>query len=87
MSDQASSRPWYAEHVDRYIETDGEDGHDWNGNPTLLLTTRGRRSGEPHTLPLIYGRDGNRLLVVAAAPRSTPRGTSTCWPTPRSTCR
>ena len=66
MSDQQSPRPWYADHVDRYIETDGADGHDWNGNPTLLLTTRGRRSGEQHTLPLIYGRDGDRLLVVAS---------------------
>ena len=50
----------------RYIATDGEDGHDWNGRPTLLLTTRGRRSGEAHTLPLIYGRDGDRLLIVAS---------------------
>ena len=66
MSDQQSPRPWYADHVDRYIETDGADGHDWNGNPTLLLTTRGRRSGEQHTLPLIYGRDGDRLLVITS---------------------
>jgi len=66
MSDQQSPRPWYADHVDRYIETDGADGHDWNGRPTLLLTTRGRRSGEAHTLPLIYGRDGDRLLIVAS---------------------
>ena len=66
MSDQQSFRFWYAEHVDRYIETDGADGHDWNGKPTLLLTTRGRRSGEQRTLPLIYGRDGDRLLVVAS---------------------
>ena len=62
----AEPRPWFAEHVDRYIATDGEDGHDWNGRPTLLLTTRGRRSGEAHTLPLIYGRDGDRLLIVAS---------------------
>jgi deazaflavin-dependent oxidoreductase (nitroreductase family) len=59
-------RPWFAEHVERYLATDGEDGHDWNGRPTLLLTTHGRRSGEKHTLPLIYGRDGDRLLVVAS---------------------
>jgi deazaflavin-dependent oxidoreductase (nitroreductase family) len=62
----AAPRPWFAEHVDRYLATDGEDGHDWNGRPTLLLTTRGRRSGEAHTLPLIYGRDGDRLLIVAS---------------------
>jgi deazaflavin-dependent oxidoreductase (nitroreductase family) len=59
-------RPWFAEHVERYIATDGEDGHDWQGVPTLLLTTHGRRSGEARTLPLIYGRDGDHLLVVAS---------------------
>src|SRR5581483_1720036 len=63
---ESSSRPWFQEHVERYIATDGEDGHDWQGVPTLLLTTRGRRSGEPRTLPLIYGRDGDRLLIVAS---------------------
>jgi deazaflavin-dependent oxidoreductase (nitroreductase family) len=63
---ESSSRPWFQEHVERYIATNGEDGHDWQGVPTLLLTTRGRRSGEARTLPLIYGRDGDRLLIVAS---------------------
>jgi deazaflavin-dependent oxidoreductase (nitroreductase family) len=54
------------EHVDRYRETDGREGHDWQGTSTLLLTTTGRRSGEPRTLPLIYGRDGDHYLVVAS---------------------
>ena len=62
----AEPRPWFAEHVERYLATDGEAGHDWQGVPTLLLTTHGRRSGEARTLPLIYGRDGDRLLVVAS---------------------
>ena len=65
MTDPAP-RPWFADHVDRYLATGGEDGHDWNGNPTLLLTTRGRRSGELHTLPLIYGRDGENFMIVAS---------------------
>jgi deazaflavin-dependent oxidoreductase (nitroreductase family) len=68
----ASSRPWFQEHVDRYLATNGEDGHEWRGVHTLLLTTRGRRSGKPRTLPLIYGEDGDRLLIVASmggAPR------------------
>jgi hypothetical protein len=30
------------EHVDRYRETDGEEGHDWQGTTVLLLTTTGR---------------------------------------------
>ena len=54
------------EHTKRYKETDGEVGHDWQGTQTLLLTTTGRKSGEPRELPLIYGRSGDALLVVAS---------------------
>jgi len=55
------------EHVKRYIETDGEEGHDWrDGVPVLILTTTGRRSGEPRPTPLIYGRSGDDYLVVAS---------------------
>ena len=55
------------EHVRHYRETDGEYGHDWRrGSSTLLLTTTGRRSGEPRTAPLIYGRSGDDYLVVAS---------------------
>ena len=57
---------WQQEHARRYIETNGADGHIWNGVPTLLLTTKGRKSGEPRTTPLIYGRDGDRYLVVGS---------------------
>jgi len=32
----------------------------------LLLTTTGRRTGEPRTVPMMYHRDGDRLLVVAS---------------------
>jgi F420H(2)-dependent quinone reductase len=34
--------------------------------PVLLLTTVGRRSGEPRTVPLIHLVDGDRLVVVAS---------------------
>jgi deazaflavin-dependent oxidoreductase (nitroreductase family) len=54
------------EHIDRYVATDGEDGHDWQGAHTLILTTKGRRSGEPRQFPLIYGRHGDDYLVVAS---------------------
>ena len=50
----------------RYLASGGRDGHIWEGVTTLLLTTKGRRSGEPRTTPLIYGRDGDRYLVVAS---------------------
>jgi deazaflavin-dependent oxidoreductase (nitroreductase family) len=54
------------EHVDRYRATDGVEGHEWNGTQTLLLTTTGRKSGEPRTTPLIYGSDGDSFLIVAS---------------------
>ena len=57
---------WVAEHIKSYVETNGSDGHDWRGVPTLLLTTRGRRSGKRRRTALIYGKDGDRYLVVAS---------------------
>jgi deazaflavin-dependent oxidoreductase (nitroreductase family) len=54
------------EHVRRYRETDGAEGHDWQGVSCLILTTKGRRSGEPRDAPLIYGTDGEDLLIVAS---------------------
>ncbi len=61
-----SSLGWVAEHARRYVETDGEDGHIWNGVPTLALTTVGRKSGKPRRTMLIYGQDGDRYIVVAS---------------------
>jgi deazaflavin-dependent oxidoreductase (nitroreductase family) len=57
---------WQQEHARRYIETNGEDGHIWNGVPTLLLTTTGKRTGNPYTTPLIYGEDNGRYIIVAS---------------------
>ncbi|SEO54886.1 nitroreductase family deazaflavin-dependent oxidoreductase [Trujillonella endophytica] len=54
------------DHVRVYRETDGEVGYIWNGVPILLLTTTGRKSGEPRTTPLIFARDGDDYLVVAS---------------------
>jgi deazaflavin-dependent oxidoreductase (nitroreductase family) len=54
------------EHIKVYRETDGEQGYLWNGAPILLLTTTGRKSGELRTSALIFGRDGDDLLLVAS---------------------
>jgi deazaflavin-dependent oxidoreductase (nitroreductase family) len=55
------------EHVKRYRETGGEEGHIWKkGSKILLLTTKGRKSGEPRTTPLIYeNADGNYVIVAS----------------------
>jgi len=67
MARRDASHLFGADHVRAYRETDGELGHDWQqGTSVLLLTTTGRRSGEPRTTPLIYGRSGDDYLVVAS---------------------
>jgi deazaflavin-dependent oxidoreductase (nitroreductase family) len=55
------------EHVERYEATGGEEGHRWeNGTTTLLLHTKGRKSGKEYTHPLIYRKYGDEWLVVAS---------------------
>ena len=67
MARRDSSHLYGDEHVRRYIETDGDEGHDWrNGSAVLLLITNGRRSGEERIRPLIYGRSSDDYLVVAS---------------------
>jgi deazaflavin-dependent oxidoreductase (nitroreductase family) len=67
MAEQERELPqWIADHLKQYLETDGREGHIWNGVPTLLLTTTGAKSGKALQLPLIYGKDGDNYLVVAS---------------------
>ena len=55
------------EHVRRYRETDGVEGHVWReGSTVLLLTTTGRTTGNETTTPLIYDlADGNPVIVAS----------------------
>jgi deazaflavin-dependent oxidoreductase (nitroreductase family) len=70
MSSAQTSHPddqlFGEEHVRVYRETGGEHGYNWRGTTILLLTTTGRRSGEPRTTPLIHRTDGERWVVVAS---------------------
>lgn len=44
----------------------GQCGGRWEGNPMILLTTVGARSGQARTSPLTYTTDGDRLVVIAS---------------------
>jgi len=37
-----------------------------HGLPSLLITTVGRRSGQPRTSPLLYARDGDAYVVAGS---------------------
>jgi deazaflavin-dependent oxidoreductase (nitroreductase family) len=54
------------EHVKRYEETDGAEGHEWQGTTALILTTTGRKSGQPRKSALIYQKFGDDYLIVAS---------------------
>jgi len=57
---------WVRDHIRSYVESNGEKGHQWRGVSTLLLTTRGRKSGKARRTALIYGQaDGNYLIVAS----------------------
>jgi deazaflavin-dependent oxidoreductase (nitroreductase family) len=49
-----------------YRLTRGAVGRRLVDNDMLLLTTRGARSGKPHSVPLLYLTDGDTLVVIAS---------------------
>ena len=62
-------------HVKEYLDSKGTQGHLWQmpgreGPPltALLLVTKGRKSGNAITLPLVYGEaDGNYVIIASKA--------------------
>ncbi|MBK6659940.1 MAG: nitroreductase family deazaflavin-dependent oxidoreductase [Proteobacteria bacterium] len=65
---------WISEHLKVYRESGGREGHMFDARfagggaavPTLLLTTRGRRSGELHTMPLIYDAVDRAYVIIGS---------------------
>jgi deazaflavin-dependent oxidoreductase (nitroreductase family) len=68
-----SEIPWISAHIELY-KSDPEKAHHWDSSelggpgilPTLLLTTTGRKSGEPRPAPLIYGEHGDSFVIIAS---------------------
>ncbi len=66
---------WMKDHVDRYLKSGGTDGHMYTTNfpnqpqrtvPSLLLVTKGRKTGNKHLFPLFYGEAGKGYFIVAS---------------------
>jgi deazaflavin-dependent oxidoreductase (nitroreductase family) len=53
-------------HTALFRLTGGIIGSRLVNNDMLLLTTTGRATGESHTVPLLYLRDGADLIVIAS---------------------
>ncbi len=74
MPDLSKNLPdWIQQHIDLYL-SDPEKAHMWDAGqaggsgvlPTLLLITRGRRSGGQKMLPLIYKKVGDAWVIIAS---------------------
>jgi F420H(2)-dependent quinone reductase len=53
-------------HIWVYRRTNGRLGARLLWFPAALLTTTGRKSGEPRTTPTLYLRDGDRVILPAS---------------------
>jgi deazaflavin-dependent oxidoreductase (nitroreductase family) len=60
-------RAFSALHRGLYRLSGGKLGASTGKMPVLLLTTTGRKSGQPRTWPVGYIRDGDRLVISASA--------------------
>jgi deazaflavin-dependent oxidoreductase (nitroreductase family) len=71
---KAGAPDWQKTHLDLYLKTNGAQGHliDFSSlggpkeTPCLVLEATGRQSGKPQLVPLIYGTDGKRFVIVAS---------------------
>jgi len=71
---ERARRDWMNEHLQSYLQSGGARGHIVDLRPigghafttTLLLRTKGRKSGQLRTVPLIYGSIGGEVVVVAS---------------------
>lgn len=75
----ASLPDWIKDHIALYLK-DPEAGHHWDAShaggkgvyDTLLLTTTGRKSGQPIMLPLIYQPTGDGGYCIVASKGGAP---------------
>jgi deazaflavin-dependent oxidoreductase (nitroreductase family) len=69
-SDEIVDNPdgWVGEHIREYVATDGRRGHRLSGwkASTLLLVTRGRRSGKLRRTALAYAEHDGTYVIVAS---------------------
>jgi len=62
----ATEGDWNSRVIEEFRANAGKVGGDFEGTPLLLLTTTGAKTGDPHTVPLLYLPYGDRLVVFAS---------------------
>lgn len=57
---------WNEQVIAEFRSNKGKVGGPFEGAPMVLLTSTGAKSGRPHTNPLMYLPDGDRVVVFAS---------------------
>ena len=52
--------------IEEFRANDGKVGGPFEGAPVLLLTATGAKSGERRTTPVMYLKDGDRMVIFAS---------------------
>jgi hypothetical protein len=52
--------------IEEFRANEGRVGGDFEGAPMVLITTTGAKTGKKRTNPLMYLREGDRLIVFAS---------------------
>ena len=52
--------------VEEFRANGGKVGGDFANASMLILTCTGAKSGQPRTIPLVYSRDGERIVIIAS---------------------
>ena len=66
MPTDAEMKTFNEKIIEEFRANDGKVGGQFEGAPMLLLTTTGAKTGRRLTSPLVYGKDGERLLIFAS---------------------
>jgi deazaflavin-dependent oxidoreductase (nitroreductase family) len=75
VAKRLGGRPWFARLGRMMVPADRALGRltkgrfvalNMRGLPSMLITTTGRRSGEPRTNPLLYAPDGDAYIVIGS---------------------
>ena len=52
--------------IEEFRANGGKVGPPFAGAPMVLLTHKGAKSGKTYTTPLVYSKDGARIVIVAS---------------------
>jgi deazaflavin-dependent oxidoreductase (nitroreductase family) len=52
--------------IEEFRTNSGKVGGPFGGASMILLTTKGAKSGRTYTTPLVYSRDGDRIVIIAS---------------------